>query len=857
MLPAGRGRRQRLARSLCLDSFIESDAGLLYSVNGFDPMLRWDGQTDQAELAGLAAPTTAPTLSASGKGAIVGNYNSYVRFVDRLNNYSNLSPVSATLPAQATGVGGNVVGATLGGPIQITTSAPHGLVTAQMVQIVGVGGMVEANGTFVIVVIDNTHFNLTYSIGVNPYTSGGRWFPVTGGNISAASAATPIQITTTAAHGLSTGDVVLLIGGDVNLNFDGEWVITVVDSTNFTLNGSIQGNPYNGGGTWVNGVSTIMYSNVPTTADPQVVRRQILRNTDGQFSTYYVDIDTTDLTSTSFSSTRTDPFLSAQEAAPLLDTFLQPLANTRYVAPTHKTTLASQLGRLFLTGQYDETRGSVMVTAGSAVVTGVGTDWRAGLAGRALYVVGAKNNYQILSVDVANQTLTLTADGLVASPYKDVTDNFAMYSIRPFPAERNLVYYTPAGQPESWPPSQALAIQEDEDEIIGATARGSFLYIIKKRHIYKLTFQVDPAKDGAVFLSCNRGCVNNRCWTLVDNDLYMLDEGGIHKFDSSGQSQKISGEISEIFRPGSLYKYSLNWRASRYWFSVLYRPQQTIRWFVTMEGDYLPRHALCYDYELSRWWIERYPFQVGGACAGDIKLQPQTFLSGESAKTYSMWSGSSDVAQTDQGTVRGVPTSVGVNWLSDSAAIFSTSGIGSAINAPLTITDGVGKGQTRRVVAATATQLTVDMPWTVLPTTKSTYQVGGVVWNWKSTWWRLAVADSMADRSIEVLFLTAQHPCTMDMRTRQDFSTPDVQKLSITSAQGGGVRSDSGLPDKVVDLTKASGVVLVRVPGTRERFTDGRRYLQLELAGVTNKDRESVFEIIVEGMASIANISGQ
>jgi len=66
-----------------------------------------------------------------------------------------------------------VTGATATSPIQITTSATNTLVTGQTVVITGVTGNTVANGTFVITVVDNTHFTLNNTNGLNPYTGGG------------------------------------------------------------------------------------------------------------------------------------------------------------------------------------------------------------------------------------------------------------------------------------------------------------------------------------------------------------------------------------------------------------------------------------------------------------------------------------------------------------------------------------------------------------------------------------------------------------------------------------------------------------------------------------------------------------
>lgn len=67
----------------------------------------------------------------------------------------------------------NISGATNTSPIQITTSAVNAFVTGQTVVISGVTGNTAANGTFSIIVIDNTHFTLTGSTGNGTYGGGG------------------------------------------------------------------------------------------------------------------------------------------------------------------------------------------------------------------------------------------------------------------------------------------------------------------------------------------------------------------------------------------------------------------------------------------------------------------------------------------------------------------------------------------------------------------------------------------------------------------------------------------------------------------------------------------------------------
>jgi hypothetical protein len=78
---------------------------------------------------------------------------------------------------------------------------------------------------------------------------------ITSRTITAATNATPIQITTSVANNLVTGQTVTISGVTGNTAANGTFVITRVDSTNFTLNGSVGNGAYISGGT-VNGCAS-------------------------------------------------------------------------------------------------------------------------------------------------------------------------------------------------------------------------------------------------------------------------------------------------------------------------------------------------------------------------------------------------------------------------------------------------------------------------------------------------------------------------------------------------------------------------------------------------------------------------
>jgi hypothetical protein len=746
-----------------IESFAESDTGLLFVANGFGDVLVWDGLTNQMEKAGLDEPTAAVTVSGTGAGGIVGTFTAYLRFVDRHGFYSSLSPISNEY--DAAGLTGSISGATNATPVVITTSANHNLSTGARVKIEGIGGNTGANSI---------------------------------------------------------------------------WDITVLTATTFSLDDSVGTAAYTGGGTWTSGISTINYTGVQAATDSRIVGRQILRNTDGQTDVYYVDVDTTDLNDPTLSSTRTDTELSAQEAQSILDDDGAALADANTPPPNHKPFLAFHLGHMFYAGHRDYQRGMVQVTNGSTTVTGVGTDWVSALEDRYLYVKDAPEPYQIDSVDTANQTLTLT------SVYLGATNLFGLYGIRAAPAERRTVYYSISGLPAAVPATNGVTIPETGDDITGLMVRGSWLYVLEKRHIWKITFADSIPNDLGLFPASDRGCINNRCFVQVEDRVYMLDEQGVHIFGGP-DDLPLSQPIQEIFRPEGTSRWRVDWNSQDLFHAVHYRPQETIRWFVCMSGSLWPRHALCYSYRLGRWWVEEFTSDMSGSCAGRIRDIPHSFLGSEARTVHVMNTGYLDVVNAQNGKVYGTVTSATVMTLSDSLATFGS----DLVNATVTITDGRGRGQNRRIVSVSSGTMTLDRVWGILPDTTSTYQIGGVNWKYKTSWFRYAPNEQNADRRVETVFEPLSRTALARLKFYHDFEDEaDLQALSITSAAKSGVRTASGEADLRIDLTKRAGIVQHRYPGHKELSSDGRRFVQLELQGASNDEPVSIYQLSFEGVGN-------
>lgn len=128
-----------------------------------------------------------------------------------------------------------VTGASVSGPITITTTNTVGLSSGDTVLITGVLGNTAANGVFTVANVNETSFSLNGSNGTVPYVSGGSWKvvqPIT----NATNNGHPIQITTTGDTSDLAAFGVVEIGGVLgNTAANGMYVIAGVTSSTITL----------------------------------------------------------------------------------------------------------------------------------------------------------------------------------------------------------------------------------------------------------------------------------------------------------------------------------------------------------------------------------------------------------------------------------------------------------------------------------------------------------------------------------------------------------------------------------------------------------------------------------------------
>lgn len=456
----------------------------------------------------------------------------------------------------------------------------------------------------------------------------------------------------------------------------------------------------------------IQYTDLPVPGDTRVVRRQVFRNTNGQSDTFYLDLDTTDLASTTLRSYLSDEQLKLALAQPLFDSDGFSLAELYGEPPYDKPFLAEFNGRVWAAGSRPYDTGHLEATNGSATVTGIGTAWNAYLAGRELVAAGA--SYTVVSVDADAQT------AVVSPPWQGATDAYVHYAIRPYQGEANLLRFSLAGYPESWPDEHQFGLPQDDDDITGLVKFGDALYVLKERHIYRVAQGTDPLHDAQVLPAAERGCINSRCAVAVGGVLFCLDRQGIHAFTGDASPQPVSLPVADLFRQEADW-LSVHWDVDACgWHAIHHEELGVIRWYITMAGSRAPQHAICLDYRRERWWVEEYPVTVTASCLAGGELLGRPVLGAEDGRLVTSDVGPLDLVGTAASTRFGV-----VAALSAYALQLDTAPP-SLIGTPVAVVEGRGRGQVRRVAWVSDTTLEVDAPWSESPDATSVLQFGAV-----------------------------------------------------------------------------------------------------------------------------------
>lgn len=620
----------------------------------------------------------------------------------------------------------------------------------------------------------------------------------------------------------------------MTLTWSGDYAATdvaqvTIDSSSLTSGG------------WGIGASKLTYEDIEVPTDLRVVRRQILRNKFGDASVFYIDVDTTDIVSTTFDSTNNEEDLGDSVVLIDADGVDQNLA--RHGEPPHwKRVVASYQNRVFYAVDYVE-RG-VSTTNGSLDAAGNGTDWPSIFDGLSFYGEDLEQPYVIDSLNADEQTAQFTDNAETST----IVGN---YAIRAQVPDGLNVYHSwrtmLQDYPESVHPGEPFRMSRDKrnGEMTGLYSFDGRFFVAYQHQTYRYSFNKNPAAnpdgDGTMIVAVPRGLVNHRCVAYLNDLAYCLDPQGCYKFNGDAVAT-ISEKISPIFE-GRNSEFTIDWSSSKWFHAAAFTESNTIRFFVSLSPGY-PRHALCYDVSNENWWLEEYPFPITASCVQGGATGRRRVLLGSSAWRVFSLTGEYDGVTNPTSTLRGTVTTGRICGLDDTAAAFGSELVGL----PVKIVSGTGHGQTRIVTAVTATTLTVDQPWLIRPSTDSTYQLAGIEWSIKTGTFAL-INQEQDSRSLSVTWEPVTNDATADLNITMGMNDDPVLAGQTRSADDSyGFSTVTQEPQRTVSLTRTTGYVyhkFDRVTGTPE----APKYLTLALEGTTNGESHRIYGLGVEGLS--------
>jgi hypothetical protein len=594
--------------------------------------------------------------------------------------------------------------------------------------------------------------------------------------------------------------------------------------------------------TAASGDSQITVSGVTKSTDSRVTTIEFWITTANAPDILYLagtaDNSTWDNGASTFAMTKTDDDLLANPPDQILALYKAdrfPNARRFTPPPTHKPFACLHQDRLWFYGRVFYNEGTVALNSGNTTATFTGSALRTEMAGWTLIVVDGDSTYThvIASVNEGAGTATLTTNG-------GATVSGKSFMLTPNAVdEAYLAYYSEVGEPESVPVTNAVRVQSspaENDYETGLMPLGTHVYLLHERHYYQMQYCCEPRLDASISPAYSRGCVNNRCWVIDDdNQAYLLDQLGVYRI-AGGRPQDLSTPTLQNY-----FATTVDWsESSRKWYFASYEPsQRVVRFHVKHSGDSgtRPKRAICLNTLTGQWWHEAYPVELAGACIVQHSGRQRLVCASEDGVYLLMFEGYADLQTTaTQGTI----TTAANNDTTfvDSAASFTSAMVG----APVSIIKGTGKGTTRFISANNSgTSNTVDSAWTT--GTDSVYLIGAVNYRIKTGCYELAAPQGAA---IEVARnLTMEHVPTSNAALatvrlyRNRRNSADVMRSTVRDASGV-VKYLGNTADIEVDLRAARAATTfdpgkTMIPFDQAVAESGQvasdEYLQVEVEG--------------------------
>lgn len=594
--------------------------------------------------------------------------------------------------------------------------------------------------------------------------------------------------------------------------------------------------------------STISYTNIPTSSDSRVAGRQIFRSTADQDEELYLDVQIDDNVTTSTTSTNSDATLSATTNTRLRINAPDGLVNARRfgVPPSHMGHVVYHSNHTLWMGSTPYSVGHAVCTNGSATVTIIGGTVNAAFAGRKFVARGDTTEYSISSVDTGANTLTLSVN------FSGTTDKFAPYTIYHAKTEWRRIYPSYPGEPESVYTGDAVDIDSDysaEQRIVAGYSFNSFVYVATPSRTYRWVFANDP-RIGDFYPTEERGLLNKRCYAYVENSVACMDREGIYLFNG-GLANPISNVISDFLRE------KIFWHNSKWFHAASIPSEETVKFFVCMDGSRYPRHSVCFNYRTLRWWWEEYPWPIASSVSVPVASRKEMLYGGPQEMVL-LGSKYADLPDQQRDLTARYSVSAATqlsitlsspDWLAENDVALG----------PIAIVSGRGKGQSRQVLGANTSTgvVKIDRPWNIQPNTTSKAVLGAVPYMLTTKDFEV-LPESMSP-GLELTLTPTDHAASIDLKefyNQRDVATDQSERSfadtnwKVTKGEAA-VEHNIARSQTVGSMSSAEWDGNLRFPLELGHDATGPvkvRHLQVEFDGFQARDQIEIHGLDINGV---------
>jgi len=767
----------------------------LIGVNGVERGFRWKGVTTSADLLGIDPPAAAPTVAMPvGGAATAGIYAVAYRFVEDRDGEFGTERFS-NLSDDATSLSGlTYVTAVANDKFSWTALSARTQTRTNFVEL------------WRSAVDDDAVLFLVKRLGA-------------AGSITAVALGGGGYVVTSAAHGLAAGARVTISGlvasgGTMQADLNATLEIASVTTDTFTITDGTASGTYTSGGTWVlEGYTADTASDATLTDDTSLTYEFLpVTNDDGSLNAYRFVV----------------PPMDRLFAVEFQDRTWYGGA-VLYTGPTGATVSVSD-------------GGTTITFGGSAAVTSE-------MAGRYITITGDTRAYLISSINEGAQT------GVISELHSGALSG-AAFTIYPDPNTWDELYYTEILEPESCSTTNAVRIQtnvRDHDRLIGAIPFGGALICIKERHLYELTYQVQPKIDANVRLFAHRGAFNHRCWDTFEGTAYLMDQMGAYAIDISGAWKPISESIQDLWRNGTI-----DFSKKKHFFVEVDYEERSVKFHVAYTGDTgtYPKRWLKYMIDQGTWTPGSGVHELGHSCKTEMSGRVRTLEGAVNDQVYLTGENWSD--HLTDGVTATVVSGSGTTIVVAKAAI----SLNDWANAPIAITDGTGYRQIRRITTNTATSggnvtITIDAALTTTLAAGDAALIGAIELSATTgslNWVDGQRGEKPIERGIRFDFAPTTDAAELLARLFWDYdTTAHVFKMKQQYTSGWFAKegeSDLRIPLGVTYNDEGDSRGTVRIPNVGSLNDKGRggRSVRLALRAYQAKDQVVIDGLTVDGI---------